>query len=351
MRVGDRDYRVKPGLTIFLALSVVSAVVIIYLATDPGTWTHLKELRPQYGVLAALLMVIHWCSNAIRFRILVNSLDNDVSLMDSFKAFMANVFMAAVTPSQTGGGPMQIYMLKRAGVPIAKGFAGCLMGGVLSVFCLMTSTLIVMLVRPSVKAEFGEHLGGIWTSVVVVFLAVVVLFLISVLRVNWIKQIIGRGLLVLTLVVKTERRIAFTKRVLGGVDQYRESLGIFARAKKSRVAIALLFTLIGLGANSLIALVLLSGLNVEYHALNVFLVQFILFFITYFVPTPGASGIAEFSSYWLLSSLQVQPNILGIYTVMWRFFTSFIGVTVGGLVILSLVSQRKHSSRIKGCSP
>jgi uncharacterized protein (TIRG00374 family) len=307
MRVGDRDYRVKPGLTIFLVLSVVSAVVIIYLAADPGTWTHLKELRPQYGVLAALLMLIHWCSNTIRFRILVNSLDNDVSFVDSFKAFMANVFMAAVTPSQTAGGPMQIYMLKRAGVPIAKGFAGCLMGGVLSVFCLMVSTLIVLLVRPGVKAEFGEHLGGIWTSVVIVFLAVVVLFLISIFRVGWIKQIIGRGLLVLTLVIKTERRIAYTKRVLGGVDQYRESIATFARAKKSKVAIALLFTLVGLGANSLISLVLLSGLNVEYNTLDVFLVQFILFFITYFVPTPGASGIAEFSSYWLLSSLHVQP--------------------------------------------
>ncbi|MFH1314262.1 MAG: lysylphosphatidylglycerol synthase transmembrane domain-containing protein [Candidatus Eisenbacteria bacterium] len=346
MRVGDRNYRVKPGLTIFLVLSVVSAVVIIYLAGDRGTWTHLRELRPQYGVLAALLMIVHWCSNAIRFRILVNSLDNDVSVVDSFKAFMANVFMAAVTPSQTGGGPMQIYMLKRAGVPIAKGFAGCLMGGVLSVFCLMTSTLIVLLVRPGVKAEFGGHLGGIWTSVVVVFLIVVALFLISIFRVGWIKQIIGRGLLILTLIIKTERRIALTKRVLCGVDQYRKSLTTFARARKSKVAIALLFTMVGLGANSLISLVLLSGLNVEYHALNVFLVQFILFFITYFVPTPGASGIAEFSSYWMLSSLHVQPNILGVYTVMWRFFTSFIGVTVGGLVILSLVSRRKRAPRV-----
>jgi uncharacterized protein (TIRG00374 family) len=344
MRVGDKDYKVKPGLTIFLVISVASAIVIIYLATDPGTWTHLRELRPQYGILAALLMLVHWCSNAIRFRILVNSLDNNVSFMDSFRAFMANVFMAAVTPSQTAGGPMQIYMLKRAGVPIAKGFAGCLMGGVLSVFCLMTSTLVVMFARPGIKSEFGAHLGGIWTSVVVVFLSVVVLFLMSIFRVGWIKQIIGRGLLLLTLVVKTERRIAFTKRVLGGVDQYRESLATFARAKKSKVAIALLFTLVGLGANSLISLVLLSGLNVQYRALDVFLVQFILFFITYFVPTPGASGIAEFSSYWMLSSLHIQLNILGVYTVMWRFFTSFIGVTVGGLVILSVVSRRKSPS-------
>ena len=89
----------------------------------------------------------------------------------------------------------------------------------------------------------------------------------------------------------------------------------------------------------------ISGDGIWVILAGLFILQFILFFITYFVPTPGASGIAEFSSYWLLSSLHVQPNILGVYTVMWRFFTSFIGVTVGGLVILSLVSHLKRKSR------
>jgi uncharacterized membrane protein YbhN (UPF0104 family) len=78
---------------------------------------------------------------------------------------------------------------------------------------------------------------------------------------------------------------------------------------------------------------------VKQDALNVYLAQPILFFIAYFGPTPGASGIAEFSNYWMLSSLEIQPNMLGIYTVLWRFFTSFIAVAVGGLVVLTLIPR------------
>jgi uncharacterized protein (TIRG00374 family) len=342
MRVGDRDYKVKPGLTVFLGISVTSALVIFFLTTDTGNLADLRWIRPAYGLLAVGLMFAHWCFNAIRFKILVNSLDNNVSFVTSLKAFMANVFAAAITPSQTGGGPMQIYVLSRAGVPIAKGFTGCLMGAILSAFTLLASTLVVLALRPGLRAQLGQRLGGVVISVVAVFSIAVGLFVMSVFRTDLVKRLIGRSLLALTRVMKAEKRMAITKRVLGGVDQYREGLSIFMRTKKKRVALALLFTFAGLAVNCLISLVLLAGLNVDHNALNIYLAQFILFFIVYFGPTPGASGIAEFSSYWMLSSLSTQPNMLGVYTVMWRIFTSFIAVGVGGLVVLSLIPRHKR---------
>jgi uncharacterized protein (TIRG00374 family) len=342
MQIGGRNYRVKPGLAIFLAISVVSALAITLLTTDTGTWSGLRRMRPEYALLAALLMIAQWCFNAIRFKILINSLGSNLSFTHSLRAFMANLFIAAVTPSQTGGGPMQIYVLSRAGVPIAKGFAGCLMGAVLSVFFLLASSLAVLLLRPGLRAELAERMAGIMVIAVIVFGLLAVLFLLSIFRIRLIRRLIGRILLVLTRVLKTERRLAITKRVMGGVDQYRECMSVFAGARKRRILLALVFTAAGTATNALIAPVLLTGLNVEFDMANVYLAQFIIFFIAYFGPTPGASGISEFSSFWMLTSLHIQPNILGIYTVLWRFFTSFIGVAVGGLVVLSLIPRGKN---------
>ena len=161
-------------------------------------------------------MLGQWCLNALRFRVLVNSLGNKVSFLTSLKAFMANVFLSAITPSQTGGGPVQIYILNRAGVPIATGFAGCLMGAVLSVVCLLTSTLLILILRPDLRAEFGGHLGGILLTVAVVFsaggrplpaLGVPDRFDEDSSRAGCCSS--PRG------VLKTERRLAVTKRVLG----------------------------------------------------------------------------------------------------------------------------------------
>lgn len=219
MRIGNRDYRIKTGLTIFLALSILSALVIFFVGAEPGTWTHIRHIRPEYALLAVVLMVSHWCFNSLRFKILVNSLDNNVSFPTSLKAFIANVFVSAVTPSQTGGGPIQIYVLNRAGVPIAKGFTGCLMGAVMAVFCLLTSTIVILIAKPDLRREFGEHLTGILVSVVVVFGILALIFLLSLFRIKLMKNLIGRTLLTILRVVGTERRLAFTKRVLGGLDQ------------------------------------------------------------------------------------------------------------------------------------
>jgi hypothetical protein len=42
-----------------------------------------------------------------------------------------------------------------------------------------------------------------------------------------------------------------------------------------------------------------------------------------------------------MASVNVEQNMLGVYTLIWRFFTSFMGVGIGGLIVLFLISKRK----------
>ncbi len=128
------------------------------------------------------------------------------------------------------------------------------------------------------------------------------------------------------------------------MDQYSKCISIYAHTKKYKLFLACLYTFAAIITNSFIAPVLFIGLNVRCNSLNVFLTQFILLFIAYFSPTPGASGIAEFSNYWMMSSLNIDSNMLGIYTLIWRFYTSFIGVIIGGIITLTLLKQRKHEN-------
>jgi uncharacterized membrane protein YbhN (UPF0104 family) len=95
---------------------------------------------------------------------------------------------------------------------------------------------------------------------------------------------------------------------------------------------------------SSVAPMILAGLSVQHPVSQVFLIQFILNFIVYFSPTPGGSGIAEFSSYWMMSSATPEQNMMEIYTLIWRFFTNFIGVGLGGLIVLTLFRREKHGA-------
>ncbi|HVP56984.1 MAG TPA: flippase-like domain-containing protein [bacterium] len=343
MQIGGRTYNVKLGLTIFLCISVASAVVIIYRGMDERTWTALRHMRPQFVLFAAALMVGQWLLNALRFQILVNSFERRVSFMTSFKAFMANVFLAAMTPSQTGGGPLQIYILNRAGLPVARAFAGCLVGAVLTVICLIVSNLVVLGLSADFRLGMGPHVGTVFTVALAVFLALAGLFLVSLARIAWLKRAAGWLVAAFSRLGRARPRYSVVKRLFRGLDQYRESMLAFAGSKKRRVVAAGIITMLAMSTNALIAPVLVAGLSAGGNALKIFLLQFVILFIAYFSPTPGASGIAEFSSYWLMASVSVQGNLLGVYTVMWRFYTSFLGVGVGATVVLSMLGRWRHA--------
>ena len=64
----------------------------------------------------------------------------------------------------------------------------------------------------------------------------------------------------------------------------------------------------------------------------------IQFFILYFSPTPGASGIAEVSSVTLMSAI-VPTGYLPVFAVLWRFFVTYLGVTCGAWVTLKDLNQ------------
>ena len=344
MRLGGKEYRIKTGLTIFLAISIISAMVLFYVGADRDTWASLKRIRLQYGLLAGVLIVIYWCLNGLKFQILVKGVGEDVSFWNSFRAFVANLFLGAVTPFQTGGGPLQIYILNRAGVPLAKAFSACLVGAMLTILSLVSSTLAILLFKRDLGLRFGQSMSAIFSVVSLLFFLALVLFILSIFRMETMKLIIGKCLDFLT-----RGRSPITERVMRGLDQYSECMSIYARSQKHTLVIAGLLTIASIATLSLVAPMILAGLNVQQTVSRVFLIQFILNFIVYFSPTPGGSGIAEFSSYWMMASAAAGESMLEIYTLIWRFFTNFIGVGLGGLIVLTLF--RKERKRVKSKVP
>jgi len=334
MQLGGKEYRIKTGLTIFLIITTISALVLLYRGVNKDTWASLRHIRLEYGLLALVFMVIYWCLNALRFQILVKGLGDHVSLWNSFRAFVANLFLGAVTPFQTGGGPLQIYILSRAGVPIARAFSACLVGAMLTILSLVSSTIVILLFAKNLGFEFGQFMSAIFSTVSLIFLLAMVLFILSLFKIELFKKIIGKSLNFLT-----RGKSSLAERVMGGLDQYSECMSIYAKARKRTLVYAFLLAILSISTLNLIAPLILAGLNIQHDVPRVFLIQFILNFIVYFSPTPGGSGIAEFSSYWMMTSF--TENMLEIYTLIWRFFTNFIGVGLGGLIVLALFRKEK----------
>ena len=335
MKIGEKEYKIKTGLTIFLIITTITAIILVYRGFDSDTWTSLKKIRPEYGLLAFILMIIYWCLNGLRFQILVKGLKENVSFWVSLKAFMSNLFLGAVTPFQTGGGPLQIYILNKAGVPLAKAFSACLMGAMLTIFSLVSSTFLVLVFKRDLSMMSGRLMGAVFSVISLIFLFALTLFTLSIVKMSLLKTIIGKSLNFLT-----RGKTSLTDRVMRGLDQYSKSMSVYRKAQKQTLITAGILTLSSIVTLNLIATTILNGLNIKHDVSGVFFLQFILNFIVYFSPTPGGSGLAEFSSYEMMESL--TENMVEIYTLIWRFFTYFLGVGIGGLVTLSLFRKEKR---------
>ena len=66
-----------------------------------------------------------------------------------------------------------------------------------------------------------------------------------------------------------------------------------------------------------------------------------LIFILYFCPTPGGSLIGETTAAFVMGAL-IPTASLGIFVILWRFFDIYLGVILGGGVMLGALSDREE---------
>jgi len=55
----------------------------------------------------------------------------------------------------------------------------------------------------------------------------------------------------------------------------------------------------------------------------------------YFIPTPGGSGTSEFGFMAIFAS-SMPSYLLGVYTILWRFFTNHINLITGGILLFRM---------------
>jgi uncharacterized protein (TIRG00374 family) len=112
------------------------------------------------------------------------------------------------------------------------------------------------------------------------------------------------------------------------VVQFRFYLRHFIYKEKLILFVSFVLTIMIYLNKYMIAYVIIRGLGLNVGLSQVIYLQVIQFFLLYFSPTPGASGIAEVSSVSLMSTT-IPVSYLPAFAILWRFFVTYIGVGIG----------------------
>ncbi len=334
---------IRRGLQLFAALSILGLMVLFYVSRPSGVLEPLRRLRFQYVALALGLSTVDWLGGGLRLYNFVRHLSKKIGYWACVRANLGNIFMGAVTPAQTGGGPAQIVILFREGLPLPEAMISSLMTFVCTLIFLILSAAAVLLVGEFSEASLagGKHILR-YSSIVFGFIAVLVLIafvrpeaakaIIMGCRRTWLR-LRGR---------RYSRESGWWAVAVVGIERCHECLSLYVKRGKLRLLGGVLLSAIVFGNKWVIAYIVVRGLGLGVGLGQVIAIQVVLTYLLYFFPSPGASGAAELGSAALMAAI-VPKGLLSVYTVLWRFLATYVSVGIGGLVVLSYIRAGREA--------
>lgn len=324
----------RRGVRIFVALAVAAAVVLIVLTVNRDTLTGLARIRWYWLALTGLLWVIAAAADGTRLAVLSRAGEHRLGVLRSCEIILVGYFMAAITPFQVGGLPLQLYSMNKWGISPGKASAMLLARGIL--FYGM-----VFAAAPFIAGYLG--VSSLLLRVLAVYIGIIItaggalivlgLAFPRVLR-RWqeragneshpgrLRRLLAHGL------VEAEHFLAGLRLFLHG-----RNLKLLAGAAGLTLVYGV--TYFGMGASLLAGLGVLAA-NDTFRVVGI---NTLLTAVLLFIPTPGAGGVAEAGAA-ALYALLCPRYMLGIFVVLWRLFSFYLGAIIGGAVALKHTTHK-----------
>jgi uncharacterized protein (TIRG00374 family) len=321
------------GLKIFLALVIITFILLLVFTATRKTWKAFKEIDIIYLPVVLFLLFLYLTFESFRIRLIAKSIHGDwISFGRCYQVIFCGAFLSAVTPFQAGGAPLQVYVLNKAGLKISDALLLLLFR---ALFYLSGMIVFLPFILPFFTAEYSGRSMQILSR----YFIFAYLFLFSLLFLFLSMPKFLKKLIYSLTFRKGERtrgtRIAF--HFLREIKASRNKLFEFVKRKKFYALCILVTTIIVYIPNYSIAYFILKGLSIEVSYFDTIFRQVFVLFASFFFPTPGGEGIIE-GGFAVLFSSSVPQYLLGMFAILWRFITYHLVVIIGGILTLKVMN-------------
>ncbi len=325
----------KIGIQISIAITVITLVILFIFTGTKETWNALLHAKWGLILLTFALWFIYTLLDAWKISLLAKAMGHKLSIWKGVEIILTGLFLAAVTPFQTGGFPVQIYIMHKKGIPPGKAMLILFMRGIFA-FIVMAGAL------PVIYFRYGNAFEHVAIKTILFYLSIVYLVIISVLIMIAAFPAKGKrwALNIIKILPKsmgkkvTKSVIKFFKEI----DVFRVTFIELLRDSKIVLFLLILITALSFWAYFSMAPMILWALRVEAPYVLPLMLQFLIVFMTFFSPTPGASGVSE-GTFALFYKALCPTYLLGIYTFLWRFFIFYLGAITGGIILMRMIHK------------
>lgn len=328
-------------LTLTLGISFVSVLLIFVFVWDRQTLDLILGMKMQYIIGALVLHLLSFVVWGMRTSSMSRAIGYNVSFIDALEIVTSSVFLASITPSSAGGEPLRVHLLSKRYMPVGKATAVVVTERLLdAIFILIVSPIAVYFLRNRMN---DPGLDALLVLGAVTILGLIFLMVYSVKRPGKLVNVIHMFSSVLSRFTGKTRIKNLPQRIEKEVEHFSESSHVYLNDGRRGLFYGMIFTIIFWVLEFALIPVLLLGLGSQPFVLYAFATQVLLFILLIVPATPGSSGIAEFGATTLFSTF-VPAYMLGVLVIIWRAFTFYINLLIGGLVSFKVL----HDSDLMG---
>jgi len=329
----------RKWLVASILISMSSLAIIFAFSSTKKAIPLILSIPLWFFLIIILVHFLHWLFWAVRIKIMAHALGENISIMWAFRIVMVNLFMASVTPSSIGGEPSRIYLLSQGNLSSGDATALILSERLLDfIFFAVSLPLFILLLGISINLE--DIAMELFVAIGLFLLGGLALIYI-IYNASKIKSKIKKLEKLLKFFIKEEdRRERLIHKVEKEFDTFVKSVVIIFKRKKVHFIAAMSATAIMWFADFTIPSLILLGMGYPPFWLLSITFQMIILLITIIPISPGGSGLAEFSAYFLYSQ-KLQPDITGALVILWRVLTFYLNLFGGMIYTVHYISKGK----------
>ena len=329
---------------LFFLILVVILFYFIFKENDIKTiYLILKSMKKFYLFLAFICMACFSLFEAYCEREALKILYGKIPFINAYKYALAGFFVSSITPSSTGGDPMQLYLMTKDKIPVSKGGLALLIKMLAFQFASICISLICFITG---YKYFNLTLGNlkylIYLGIFVNFLVFVLYFLIIFCKpiINFLVKLVEKFL----KKIHYKKTDSFIKKASVQLDEYGKASDYLKENKKVFVKIFAVTICQMLIYYSIPYFVYRSLGFSEVTVFSFIQIQSVLYISVSSLPFPGAVGISELTFMKLYKSL-FPELILGSAMIVTRFLNFYFFVFYSGIVVFYLMLKHNMNEK------
>ncbi len=345
----------------FIAVMLLSFYTIFKGQDLAKIWTEIKTMSVPYLLLSIFMSLSYVCLEGVMICYLLHSIDKKSKILNCLKYSFVGFFYSAITPSASGGQPMQLYYMAKDGHQFNKSFVVLMVVATMNKIVLVLVGLFLLIFKRPELMNFLNMTGsmlnikfGTWFYIGLFIDFCWVLILVALMCFSdkirkfciWIVHLIFKR-----HPAKLQKSEISVNDFFSG---YRDSIAFITKNTK-KIFVTTVLSIIQRLCPILITLFVYRGLGIKaVPATDILMLQASIYVTVDMLPIPGAQGITEIMYLNIFQSLIGQTKIMSSMYVTRgvNFYLLLVIAAITSIACYFYYSHfRKANSKIEEAKP